>query len=187
MYSRLPYSTELLLLGEYARINPYTLTIEFSLCPIDEEGLDPMEGATQNERSIVLFNQIKTNIDIVAYFAQITSTRKLQSVNHAGGAIMNDKNLWEHFSINQHYSGVAVMGSGFNVQYDMSKPQTSQDKLVDGYTLNYNKHFKEVCSIENEQPSIISFDRIRVSPEWWIKQLKVPNNLEPDYSEIGFW
>lgn len=192
--SQLPYSAELLLLGEYARINPYTLTLEFSLYPLDEEGFGPVKTATQSDRSTVLFNRIKTNIDIVAYFAQISSNRQLQYITNTGTSLMNDKNLWRQLSDSDHHLGMTVMGSGFKIQYNMSKPIPNQDQqvVIDSFKNVYNKHFKGICDIElDNNAAIISFDKLRVSPEWWIKQMDMPldssSNMEQELAEHCFW
>ncbi|GAA5798086.1 hypothetical protein HPULCUR_003486 [Helicostylum pulchrum] len=189
-----PFSTELLLLSEYSKINPVTMTLEFNLCPIDEEGLDAIKFATQSERSIVLFNKIKTNIDIVAYFAQISTNRRLQHVNQAGAAIMNDRNLWKQLDAKQSILGnMAVMGSAFQVQYEMTTENTDKQdmqKLIDKFKADYDKHKNEhdTTTLHKNDSAVISFDKIHVSPEWWIKQMKVPDyNSEPSLIEHGYW
>ncbi|KAI9480774.1 MAG: hypothetical protein EXX96DRAFT_564117 [Benjaminiella poitrasii] len=197
-YSTFPFSTELLLLSEYSRINPSTLTLEFNLCPIDDDGLDANPNATQVERSIVLLNKIKTNIDIVAYFAQISPHRRLQHVNQAGAAIINDRNLWQRHHSDLH-SGLAVMGTGFKVQYDLAPTRDNEEALPQlierfksgGYNNNQHPSYKvESLLLGDEQkPVVISFDKVLVSPEWWIKQMSIPNynNHESEYSEHSYW
>ncbi|KAI8084302.1 uncharacterized protein B0P05DRAFT_636022 [Gilbertella persicaria] len=174
-----PFSTELLLLGEFARINPFTLTVEFKLCPIDEEGLDSITDATPSDCSIVLFDDIKTNIDIVAYFAQIATSRRLQHVNQAGAAMMSDKKLW--YQYNHHTKGSAVMGTGFQVKYDMKETRQEFRKLVDAFEQHHGKL--------SHAPAIISFDRLWVSPEWWVKQIKLPTlwNEQQEGLEHSYW
>lgn len=196
-----PFSTELLLLSEYSKINPCTLTLEFNLCPIDEDGLDAIKSASQSERSIVLFNKIKTNIDIVAYFAQISMNRRLQHVNQAGAAIMNDKNLWNLLMEKKSVisSNMAVMGSAFRLQYQVSNDMNEKqdlEKLIEKFKMDYDQHKNHNDSnslaLKEETPAVISFDRIRVSPEWWVKQMKVPTyssdeQQHPEFSEHGYW
>jgi hypothetical protein len=191
-----PFSTEILLLSEYANINPYTLTLEFNLCPIGDDGLEAMKDASISKRSIVLFSKVKTNIDIVAYFAQIsTANRRLQYVNQAGAAIMNDGNL----RVNDA-SGKVVMGTGFKVQYDTTSDlqaiNQSQDmtNIVEKFQLDYEQHKSEmdILCLQKESPSIISFNKLKVAPEWWVKQMKVPTRSsneqqEPDLSEHALW
>ena len=183
----------MLLLSEFSKINPYTLTLEFNLCPIDEDGLDAIDSATRSQRSIVLFDKIKTNVDIVAYFAQISTNRRLQHVNQAGAAIMNDRNL---LSSDKEKSGMAVMGTGFKVQYNLTTRIHEKDmsKLVDQFKSDYDQHKNELdtLSLQNELPAVISFDKIHVSPEWWLKQMEIPSyssyeQQEPQFLEHGYW
>ncbi|KAG2213395.1 hypothetical protein INT47_009068 [Mucor saturninus] len=193
-----PFSTELLLLSEYSRINPITLTLEFKLCPIDEDGLDAVKSATQSERSIVIFNKIKTNIDIVAYFAQISTNRRLQHVNQAGAAIMNDRNLWNQLQDNNDIHGnMAIMGSAFKLGYEMTTQNSHKEdmvKLIETFQKDFDKHKNalDASSIKKEDSAVISFDKIQVSPEWWIKQMKVPTygsdeKQYPEFTEHGYW
>lgn len=190
-----PFSTEILLLSEYSRINPYTLTLEFNLCPIGEDGLEAIKDATLSERSIVLFSRVKTNIDIVAYFAQISTNRRLQHVNQAGAAIVNDNNIRENDN-----GGLAVMGCGFKVQYDMITDlrviKKSQDmtKIVEKFQVDYDQHKSETDNLclSKESPSVISFNKLQVAPEWWVKQMKIPTyssneQQEPDLLEHSYW
>lgn len=182
-------------MSEYSRINPVTITLEFNLCPIDEEGLDAIKNASKSERSIVLFNKIKTNIDIVAYFAQISTNRRLQHVNQAGAAIMNDMYLWNQID-KQHtvFGNKAVMGSAFKVQYEMTteyNDKQDMEKLIDRFRDDYDKHKNEhdTTDLDNKDSAVISFDKIHVSPEWWIKQMNVPNsnNMEQNLVEHNYW
>lgn len=170
------------------------MTLEFNLCPIDEDGLDAIKHATQSERSIVLFNKIKTNIDIVAYFAQISTNRRLQHVNQAGAAIMNDRSLWKQLDNKQSIVGyMAVMGLAFQVQYEMSKENSDKQdmqKLIKKFKSDYDQHKNEhdKTKLQKNDSAVISFDTIYVSPEWWIKQMKVANyNVEPNLVEHGYW
>jgi hypothetical protein len=191
-----PFSTEILLLSEYAKINPYTLTLEFNLCPIGEDGLEALKDGTLSETSIVLFSKVKTNIDIVAYFAQISTSRRLQHVNQAGAAIMNDGNL----RTNDGKGGMAVMGTGFKVQYDMTndlqviKQNQDMTKIVEKFQLDYDQHKSEmdILCLQKESPSVISFNKLHVAPEWWVKQMKVPTyssneQQEPELLEHAYW
>lgn len=174
------------------------MTLEFNLCPIDEDGLDAIKSATQSERSIILFNKIKTNIDIVAYFAQISTNRRLQHVNQAGAAIMNDRSLWDQLKDNNVIHGnMAIMGSAFKLQYEMATENNDKQdmvKLIEKFQNDYDKHKNglDVSSLKMEDSAVISFDKIQVSPEWWIKQMKVPtySNDErqyPEFTEHGYW
>lgn len=188
-----PFATELLLLSEYSKINPSTLTLQFNLLPIDDDGLDAIQSATRSQRSIVLFDKIKTNVDIVAYFAQISTNRRLQHVNQAGAAIMNDRHL---LSSDKEKAGTAIMGAGFKVQYNLTTHIQEQDmfKLVDQFKSDYDQHKNklDVLSLQDEAPAVISFDAIHVSPEWWLKQMEIPSyssyeQQEPQFLEHGYW
>lgn len=188
-----PFATELLLLSEYSKINPSTLTLQFNLLPIDDDGLDAIQSATRSQRSIVLFDKIKTNVDIVAYFAQISTNRRLQHVNQAGAAIMNDRHL---LSSDKEKSGTAIMGAGFKVQYNLTTHIQEQDmsKLVDQFKSDYDQHKNklDVLSLQALRPAVISFDAIHVSPEWWLKQMEIPSyssyeQQEPQFLEHGYW
>lgn len=163
-------------MGEYARINPYTLTLEFNLCPITEDGLDPKKVVHEEERSIVLLRGVKTNIDIVGYFAQISKNHRLQHINQAGASIMNHRQIWKDKPF-----GILVMGSGFKIKYDIiNNHHTTAEKIVDKFKLDYKKQFD--TDIANES-IVASFNTVRVSPEWWLKQMEIPNH-EP---EINFF
>ncbi|KAL7308513.1 hypothetical protein PS15m_011707 [Mucor circinelloides] len=188
-----PFATELLLLSEYSKINPSTLTLQFNLLPIDDDGLDAIQSATRSQRSIVLFDKIKTNVDIVAYFAQISTNRRLQHVNQAGAAIMNDRHL---LSSDKEKSGTAIMGAGFKVQYNLTTHIQEQDmsKLVDQFKSDYDQHKNklDILSLQDEAPAVISFDAIHVSPEWWLKQMEIPSyssyeQQEPQFLEHSYW
>ncbi|KAI7905024.1 uncharacterized protein BX663DRAFT_549879 [Cokeromyces recurvatus] len=225
--SSFPFSTELLLLSEYSRINRSTLTLEFNLCPIDDVGFDADVNATQAERSIVLFNEIKTNIDIVAYFAQISPHKRLQHVNQAGATIVNDQTLWQSqqsydyscsssrssrsrsrsnssssSSSTSSSSGLAVIGLGFKIQYNMETRNNNEVllQLIEKFKLDYYNSSNGCQEIDldpllskksDEGSAVISFDRIYVSPEWWLKQMSVPiysnNSHNSEYSEHGYW
>lgn len=154
-----------------------------------------MKSASQSERSIVLFDKVKTNIDIVAYFAQISINRRLQHVNQAGAALINDRDLWKQFRQNLLHGKMAVMGSAFKVQYRMiQKDENDLDmvKLVNQFQADYDLHtLEEPGLLKEEIPAVISFDKIQASPEWWIKQMKVgtwsSNEPNPIFSEHGYW
>ncbi|CEP16362.1 hypothetical protein [Parasitella parasitica] len=190
--SSFPFPTELLLLSEFSRINPYTLTLEFNLYPIDDDGLDAIVSATQSQRSIVLFDKIKTNVDIVAYFAQISTNRRLQHVNQAGAAIMNDRNILSSGK-EEESSGLAVMGTGFKIQYNLTRKIQDKDmlKLVDQFKLDYEQHKSEldVLCLQDESPAVLSFHKVHVSPEWWLKQMKIPSfsSNEQQEPQHGYW
>lgn len=155
------------------------------------------------ERSIALFDKIKTNIDIVAYFAQISTNRRLQHVNQAGAAIMNDRSVWKLLlkkdKNDSITSNMAIMGSAFKLNYQVTKT-INQDTstLIEKFKKDYDQHTRTLVdnnlSLKEENPAILSFDKIRVSPEWWVKQMKVPtqsSNIleEPQqpFSEHGYW
>lgn len=174
------------------------MTLEFNLYPIDEDGLDAVKSATQSERSIVLFNKIKTNIDIVAYFAQISTNRRLQHVNQAGAAIMNDRSLWDQLKDdNDIHGNMAIMGSAFKLKYEVTTKNNDKEcmvKLVETFQNDFEKHKNTLdpSSLRKEDSAVISFDKIQVSPEWWIKQMKVPTygsdeKQYPEFTEHGYW
>ncbi|KAI8647869.1 hypothetical protein BD408DRAFT_438899 [Parasitella parasitica] len=186
--SSFPFPTELLLLSDFSRINPYTLELEFNLYPIDDDGLDAIESATQSERSIVLLDKIKTNVDIVAYFAQISTNRRLQHVIHAGAAIMNNRTI---LSSGKDESGSTVMGIDFKIQYKLTAKLRDKDmlQLVDQFKSNYEQHKSEldVLCLQDESSAVLSFDKVRVSPEWWLKQMKIPSSNEQQEPQHGYW
>ena len=106
---------------------------------------------------------------------------------------MNDRNLW---SSDKEKSGMAVMGTGFKVQYNLTTRIQEKDmsKLVDQFKSDYDQHKNEldVLSLQNELPAVISFDKIQVSPEWWLKQMEIPSyssyeQQEPQFLEHGYW
>ncbi|KAG1314941.1 hypothetical protein G6F64_001073 [Rhizopus arrhizus] len=185
------FSTELLLLSEFCRVNPVTLTLEFLLCPIDDDGLDAVKNAPISTRSLVMFNKVTTNINIVAYFAQISPKKRLQHINQAGSALINDLVLWRKLSDDSHSHGVACMRSGFRLSYELSTESEDTEivKVVDQFKNDYDQH-QSTEGLEEKVPLVISFDKVYVSPEWWIKQMEVPmysSNDPQDYLVHGLW
>jgi hypothetical protein len=122
-------------------------------------------------------------------------------VNQAGAAIMNDRNLWKQLQQQDNIldGKMAVMGSAFKLQYNMTAPKDNNDqdmvKLIDKFQTDYDQHKCDLdgeSSLQQEMPAVVSFDKIQVSPEWWIKQMKVPTyssdeQQNPIFSEHGYW
>ncbi|KAI8967363.1 hypothetical protein BDF20DRAFT_829651 [Mycotypha africana] len=197
-----PFTEELLLLSEYSGvINPYTLTLEFNLYPVDENGLDTVLHSKQIERSNVkrMF-RLKTNIDIVAYFAQIsTNNRRLQHVNQAGAAAiaMKEKQKGKKkIHPSSHNCLVARMGKGFNIQYKMfNMRDINSNEDMSNLAGRFRNDFEQ-SRIEHvgmtdryiDSIAVITFDKLHVSPEWWVNQMKMPtlNSNSSDLNSCGF-
>ncbi|CAO3663994.1 unnamed protein product [Rhizopus stolonifer] len=185
-----PFSNNLLLLSEFCGVNPVTLKLEFGLCPIDDEGFGGIKGAAISEKSLVIFNKITTNINIVAYFAQISSKNTIKSVQQAGSALINDLALWRKLSDDQHSHGTTLMKSGFSLSYDLSNQEDPQmSDIIENFRRDYEKHKPMQTDLKEKLPATISFDKIYVTPEWWIKQMQGPtiNDDPQDYLAYEFW
>lgn len=134
--------------------------------------MEPKITTQKDDRSIVLLRDIKTNIDIVGYFAQISKNNRLQHINQAGSSIMNHRQMWKDKPF-----GTLVMGSGFKIKYDILN---NHHTIIDKFKLDYKKQFNTDITAES---IIASFNTVTVSPEWWLKQMEIPNH-EP---EINFF
>ncbi|CEG70206.1 hypothetical protein RMATCC62417_06145 [Rhizopus microsporus] len=179
-----PYSTELLLLGEFSRVNPVTLTLEFLMCPLDDIGFGAVKDAPVSDRSLVMYEKIRTTINIVAYFAQISSNQRLQHVNQAGGTLLNDRILWEKLKGVKQMKGAARMSAGFKVNYELLvEPKTETLAVIE-------KHVKSHRMIL-DRPAILSFHTMYVTPEWWIRQMETPffspSEQQQDCLVHGLW
>ncbi|KAI8385698.1 hypothetical protein BD560DRAFT_345582 [Blakeslea trispora] len=152
-----PFSNELLLLSSYTRIHPVTLMIELKLYPVDQNGIDT---AYRPSEPFVLLEEIKTNIDIVAYVTQISSDKRLQYVHQAGTAILSDHQILKSHDTKPR----VVLATDFQVRYEVHQDDT-----------------------EIPTKALLSFGDIQVTPEWWVKQMKKPFNSSPTLVEHQFW
>ncbi|KAI8375708.1 hypothetical protein EDC96DRAFT_304935 [Choanephora cucurbitarum] len=136
------FSHELVLLSNYTRISPTTLMIELNLCPVAQNGFDLVYD---HASTLELLHQIKTNIDMVAYVAQVSSEKekKLQYVHQAGAAMLSEHQVWKQSRV--------VLGSDFHVKYQMRQ----EDPML----------------IQHPPKATLSFGQVQISPEWWVKQL----------------
>ncbi|KAI8980923.1 hypothetical protein BDB01DRAFT_796114 [Pilobolus umbonatus] len=196
------FSKELLLLTEFTGIDPHTLSLEFKLCPIDNEGLDCVKDPKETDVSLVLYNNVKSNINILAYFTQISTSdkKRLRHVNQAGITAMDDRTLWNILADKHDYQGMAAICPSFRTGYTITQ-DLSDDMvaLADGFKETYRKNtvgfpHKEYTPQSNqvhdnlEDPAIISFERVEVSPEWWIRQMDITTGVEtPAYSGADFF
>lgn len=116
---------------------------------------------------------------------------------------MNDRSVWKLLLKEDKNdiitSNMAIMGSAFKLNYQVTKT-INQDTstLIENFKKDYDQHTRTLVdnnlSLKEENPAILSFDKIRVSPEWWVKQMKVPTQSsnvleEPQqpFSEHGYW
>ncbi|KAI9276149.1 hypothetical protein BY458DRAFT_532917 [Sporodiniella umbellata] len=184
------FSNSLLLLSKFCTVDPATLSIEFDLYPVDEEGLGPLKDAGVGDRSLAIFDKITTNINIVAYFAQISSGKSLKFINQAGSALINDVALWRKLAVEKSSQGVALMKSGFSLSYNLSNQENMQmSKVIEQYKSEYNRLKPTQTDLQGKIPATVCFEKVHVSPEFWAKQMEGPTVSEDpqDYFIHGFW
>jgi hypothetical protein len=164
--------------------------LEFKLYPLKEDGMEYKQDIGEDERSLVIFEKIRTNISLVSYFAQVSQkpdqVKRLQQINQAGSAMMNDEQLWTRLN----KSGEAVMGTGFTVNYTVSndKLQHAQDKIA-MFKKEYERYKNDEHQIEVklENPAVIEFDHILITPDWWIQKMVHPFDDVSYNIEHAFW
>ncbi|KAI8876171.1 hypothetical protein K501DRAFT_262614 [Backusella circina FSU 941] len=188
------FSSELGLLSDFIRINPVSLMLEFKLYPLNGDGMDYKEDIQDDERSLVIFKNIKTNISLVSYFAQVSHNdqhaKRLQQINQAGSAMMNnDDQLWTR--LNRHGETV-MMGIGLEVGYNVSNENLdiAQNKIIK-FKEEYERYKNEEHQIQVklDDPAVIEFTHMLITPDWWIQKMTNPfddiSNL--NYYEHAFW
>ncbi|KAI8882991.1 hypothetical protein K501DRAFT_250376 [Backusella circina FSU 941] len=201
--SGFPFSIEMLLLSEFIRINPITLGLEFKLCPLEENGFDSKTSAVPSESSVVIFDKINTNINILAFFAQIpknVEVRELEHINHAGASVVDANSLMKEMKEGGQSTkdGVINMGLEFNVEYGVSpiteEHDQSLEEKIEMFRNAYHRHkvtdtttsCADDTSAMLKDPAMMIFKNILVSPDWWVQQMKTPS-LEQNVFELVLW
>ncbi|KAI8365213.1 uncharacterized protein BYT42DRAFT_618598 [Radiomyces spectabilis] len=169
--SRSHYHDELSLLGQFRSIDPSTLDLHFDLCPMDEQGFQPVPRTVDDDTQVMFLKNSWTTIELSLNFAKVTpSTRRLEYIDMLDSINLETDVIQNQLSSQTTFDMLPSLANHVHVSIQVSEsalPEPSE--IVSRLALAAEQ---ETLPRAESRIVVLNMPSVCTSYDWWLSQIE---------------